>query len=64
MSVIFSKVEKVDGESDERFWEAMLKADRTDYERICAAYGVTDLNQILKKLGEKRREQNQSKSKV
>ncbi|XP_055366166.1 immunoglobulin-like and fibronectin type III domain-containing protein 1 isoform X2 [Betta splendens] len=51
-----SKVEKVDGETDERFWEAMLKADRTDYERICAEFGVRDLNLILKQLKEKKRE--------
>uniref|UniRef100_A0A3Q4H3K1 Immunoglobulin-like and fibronectin type III domain-containing protein 1-like n=1 Tax=Neolamprologus brichardi TaxID=32507 RepID=A0A3Q4H3K1_NEOBR len=28
-----------DGESDEMFWDAMLKADRNDYERICSEFG-------------------------
>lgn len=42
----------------------MLNADRKDYERICTEYGVGDLNSILKKLEEKRKERMQSKSKV
>lgn len=61
MSFIFSKVEKADGETDERFWEAMLNADRKDYERICTEYGVGDLNLILKKLEETKKERMQNK---
>lgn len=64
--IIFSKTDRTDGETDERFWDAMLKADREDYERICAEFGVKDVHLILKKLGEKKKEraQNKSKSKV
>ncbi|KAK5863891.1 hypothetical protein PBY51_000883 [Eleginops maclovinus] len=58
-----SKVdEKGDGESDERFWNAMLKADRNDYERICNEFGVTDIHLVLKKLKE-RKERVQNKCK-
>ncbi|KAA8590791.1 hypothetical protein FQN60_001734 [Etheostoma spectabile] len=57
-----SKVEeKAEGESDERFWEAMLDADRKDYERICMEFGVADLHLILKKLEEKKKKMVQNK---
>uniref|UniRef100_A0A3Q1CTS2 Immunoglobulin like and fibronectin type III domain containing 1, tandem duplicate 2 n=1 Tax=Amphiprion ocellaris TaxID=80972 RepID=A0A3Q1CTS2_AMPOC len=49
-----------DGESDEKFWDAMLNADRKDYERICSEFGVTDLHSILKKLEEKKKERAQN----
>uniref|UniRef100_A0A667YYL9 Ig-like domain-containing protein n=1 Tax=Myripristis murdjan TaxID=586833 RepID=A0A667YYL9_9TELE len=49
-------MKKEDGEVDERFWEIILNADRKDYERICAEYGVKDLRLILKKLEEKKQE--------
>ncbi|XP_069560282.1 immunoglobulin-like and fibronectin type III domain-containing protein 1 [Brachyistius frenatus] len=58
-----SKVEKADGETDERFWEAMLSADRSDYERICSEFSVTDLQSILNKLQQKKKEIAQNKSK-
>ncbi|XP_035806573.2 immunoglobulin-like and fibronectin type III domain-containing protein 1 isoform X4 [Amphiprion ocellaris] len=58
-----SKVERADGESDEKFWDAMLNADRKDYERICSEFGVTDLHSILKKLEEKKKERAQNKCK-
>ncbi|XP_008277242.1 immunoglobulin-like and fibronectin type III domain-containing protein 1 [Stegastes partitus] len=58
-----SKVERADGESDEKFWDAMLNADRKDYERICSEFGVTDLHLILKKLEEKKKERAQNKCK-
>ncbi|XP_040908463.1 immunoglobulin-like and fibronectin type III domain-containing protein 1 [Toxotes jaculatrix] len=58
-----SKVERADGESDERFWDAMLNADRNDYERICTEFGVVDLHLILKKLEEKKKERMQNKCK-
>ncbi|XP_042346974.1 immunoglobulin-like and fibronectin type III domain-containing protein 1 [Plectropomus leopardus] len=41
----------------------MLNADRKDYERICAEFGVSDLHSILKKLEEKKRERAQHKCK-
>ncbi|KAI5628506.1 immunoglobulin-like and fibronectin type III domain-containing protein 1, partial [Silurus asotus] len=50
------KEERKDGEVDERFWELLLSADKKDYERICAEYGVTDFRWMLKKLNEKKRE--------
>uniref|UniRef100_A0A3Q4H3R1 Immunoglobulin-like and fibronectin type III domain-containing protein 1-like n=1 Tax=Neolamprologus brichardi TaxID=32507 RepID=A0A3Q4H3R1_NEOBR len=53
-----------DGESDEMFWDAMLKADRNDYERICSEFGVKDLHLILKKLDEKKKERSQNKRKI
>uniref|UniRef100_A0A3B5B0C1 Immunoglobulin-like and fibronectin type III domain-containing protein 1 n=1 Tax=Stegastes partitus TaxID=144197 RepID=A0A3B5B0C1_9TELE len=59
-----SKVERADGESDEKFWDAMLNADRKDYERICSEFGVTDLHLILKKLEEKKKERAQNKCKL
>uniref|UniRef100_A0A3Q1F972 Ig-like domain-containing protein n=1 Tax=Acanthochromis polyacanthus TaxID=80966 RepID=A0A3Q1F972_9TELE len=57
---IYFKVERADGESDEKFWDAMLNADRKDYERICSEFGVTDLHSILKKLEEKKKERAQN----
>uniref|UniRef100_A0A3Q1K807 Immunoglobulin like and fibronectin type III domain containing 1, tandem duplicate 3 n=1 Tax=Anabas testudineus TaxID=64144 RepID=A0A3Q1K807_ANATE len=57
------KTDRADGQTEEKFWDAMLNADRKDYERICTEYGVGDLNSILKKLEEKRKERMQSKSK-
>uniref|UniRef100_A0A4W6DDI5 Ig-like domain-containing protein n=1 Tax=Lates calcarifer TaxID=8187 RepID=A0A4W6DDI5_LATCA len=56
-----SKVEKAGGETDDRFWNAMLNADRKDYERICAEFGVADLHLVLKKLEEKKKERMQNK---
>ncbi|XP_068561293.1 immunoglobulin-like and fibronectin type III domain-containing protein 1 [Cebidichthys violaceus] len=57
-----SKVEeKAGGETDKRFWDAMLNADKKDHERICAEFGVADLNSILKKLDEKKKERAKNK---
>ncbi|XP_031172738.1 immunoglobulin-like and fibronectin type III domain-containing protein 1 [Sander lucioperca] len=59
-----SKVEKkAEEETDERFWDAMLEADRKDYERICTEFGVADLHLILKKLEEKKKKRVQNKCK-
>lgn len=61
----FSNVEKkAEEETDERFWDAMLEADRKDYERICTEFGVADLHLILKKLEEKKKKRVQNKCKV
>ncbi|XP_053705644.1 immunoglobulin-like and fibronectin type III domain-containing protein 1 [Synchiropus splendidus] len=52
-------------ESNEKFWDAMLNADKADYERICQEFGVKDVNTVLKNLEEKRtnkRAQNQRKN--
>ncbi|CAJ1084767.1 immunoglobulin-like and fibronectin type III domain-containing protein 1 [Xyrichtys novacula] len=51
-----------DGESDEKFWDAMLKADRSDYERICAEFGVKDIQSIMRKLAEKKKARRQNDS--
>ncbi|XP_034550753.1 immunoglobulin-like and fibronectin type III domain-containing protein 1 [Notolabrus celidotus] len=51
---------KTQGETDERFWDAMMKADRSDYERICAEFGVTDIQSIIKKLAEKKKQRRQN----
>uniref|UniRef100_A0A3B3Z7X5 Ig-like domain-containing protein n=1 Tax=Periophthalmus magnuspinnatus TaxID=409849 RepID=A0A3B3Z7X5_9GOBI len=43
-------------EIDEKFWELLMSADKKDYEKICAQYGVTDFRGMLKKLNEKKEE--------
>lgn len=58
------KEEQQDGEVDERFWELLLSADKKDYERICAEYGVTDFRWMLKKLNEKKREIEEQQAQV
>ncbi|XP_053280001.1 immunoglobulin-like and fibronectin type III domain-containing protein 1 [Pleuronectes platessa] len=58
-----SKAEQVDGETEDKFWDAMLSADIRDYERICSEFGVTDLYMVLKKVEEKKRERMQNKCK-
>ncbi|XP_062283109.1 immunoglobulin-like and fibronectin type III domain-containing protein 1 [Scomber scombrus] len=45
-----------------RFWDAMLNADRKDYERICNEFGVSDLHSILKRLEERKKERAQNKT--
>ncbi|XP_062315337.1 immunoglobulin-like and fibronectin type III domain-containing protein 1 isoform X3 [Osmerus eperlanus] len=57
------KEEKHDGEIDERFWEVIMSADRKDYERICAEYGVKDFRVMLKKLNEKKEEREVEQAK-
>ncbi|XP_068196190.1 immunoglobulin-like and fibronectin type III domain-containing protein 1 [Antennarius striatus] len=56
-----SKVEESQTEEgdDRRFWDAMLDAERKDYQRVCAEFGVTDVDSILQKLEDKRRERAQ-----
>ncbi|XP_050968929.1 immunoglobulin-like and fibronectin type III domain-containing protein 1 [Labeo rohita] len=56
------KEERKDGEVDEKFWELLLSADKKDYERICAEYGVTDFRWMLRKLNEKKREIEEQQS--
>uniref|UniRef100_A0A3B3BFK3 Immunoglobulin like and fibronectin type III domain containing 1, tandem duplicate 2 n=1 Tax=Oryzias melastigma TaxID=30732 RepID=A0A3B3BFK3_ORYME len=58
------KEERADGENDEKFWDALLNAERKDYEQICKENGITDLHLILKKLEEKKRQRGQNKHKV
>uniref|UniRef100_A0A3Q2P6U5 Immunoglobulin-like and fibronectin type III domain-containing protein 1 n=1 Tax=Fundulus heteroclitus TaxID=8078 RepID=A0A3Q2P6U5_FUNHE len=58
-----SKAQTLGGENDETFWDAMLNADKRDYEKICSEYGISDLNMILKKLEEKRKQKGKSRQK-
>ncbi|XP_074496274.1 immunoglobulin-like and fibronectin type III domain-containing protein 1.1 isoform X2 [Sebastes fasciatus] len=43
-------------ESEEKVWEILLSAEKKDYERICADYGITDFRRMLKKLTEMKKE--------
>lgn len=46
-------------EPDERVWEILLSAEKKDYERICAEYGITDFRGMLTKLNEMKREREE-----
>ncbi|KAM3621641.1 uncharacterized protein V6R79_013960 [Siganus canaliculatus] len=54
--------EKKDGEIDPKFWELLLSADKKDYERICAEFGVTDFRWMLKKLNEMKKEREEEQA--
>lgn len=43
-------------EPEERVWEILLSADKKDYERICAEFGITDFRGMLTKLKEMKKE--------
>ncbi|XP_044207407.1 immunoglobulin-like and fibronectin type III domain-containing protein 1 [Thunnus albacares] len=58
-----NQTNKADEETEERFWDAMMNADRKDYERICTDFGVADVHWILKQLEEKKKERAQNKCK-
>lgn len=51
-------------EPEEKVWELLLSADKRDYERICAEYGITDFRGMLKKLNEMRREREEQIAEV
>ncbi|XP_028854804.1 immunoglobulin-like and fibronectin type III domain-containing protein 1 [Denticeps clupeoides] len=51
-----------EGEIDPKFWELLLSADKKDYERICAEYGVTDFRWMLKKLNEMKKEREEEQA--
>lgn len=51
-------------ETDEKFWEVLMSADKKDYESICAQYGITNFRGMLKKLNEKKLEREQEQEKV
>lgn len=46
-------------EDEEKVWEILLSADKKDYEKICAEYGITDFRGMLKKLTEMKKEREQ-----
>nr|XP_019952106.1 PREDICTED: immunoglobulin-like and fibronectin type III domain-containing protein 1 [Paralichthys olivaceus] len=54
--------EKKDGEIDPKFWELLLSADKKDYERICAEFGVTDFRWMLKELNEMKKEREEQQA--
>uniref|UniRef100_A0A3B3TY79 Immunoglobulin-like and fibronectin type III domain-containing protein 1 n=1 Tax=Poecilia latipinna TaxID=48699 RepID=A0A3B3TY79_9TELE len=58
-----SKAQTAGGDNDETFWDAMMNADKRDYESICSEYGIADLSTILKKLEEKRNQKGKNKQK-
>ncbi|KAG7493662.1 Immunoglobulin-like and fibronectin type III domain-containing 1 [Solea senegalensis] len=51
-----------DGEIDPKFWELLLSAEKKDYERICAEFGVTDFRWMLKKLNEMKKEREEEQA--
>lgn len=51
-------------ESDEKFWEVLMSAEKKDYESICVQFGVTDFRGMLKKLNEKKMEREKEQEKV
>ncbi|XP_035760507.1 immunoglobulin-like and fibronectin type III domain-containing protein 1 isoform X3 [Neolamprologus brichardi] len=46
-------------ETEEKVWEILLSADKKDYERICAEYGITNFRGMLKKLNEMKKEREE-----
>ena len=70
MHYAFSKVETEeenqtsteDEGTNTRFWDAMMNADRKDYERICTEFGVSDLHSILKRLEKRKKEREMTES--
>uniref|UniRef100_A0A667WKD5 Immunoglobulin like and fibronectin type III domain containing 1, tandem duplicate 1 n=1 Tax=Myripristis murdjan TaxID=586833 RepID=A0A667WKD5_9TELE len=46
-------------ESEEKVWEILLSADKKDYERICAEYGITNFRGMLKRLTEMKKEREE-----
>ncbi|XP_036957614.1 immunoglobulin-like and fibronectin type III domain-containing protein 1 [Acanthopagrus latus] len=46
-------------DSEEKVWEILLSADKKDYERICAEYGLTDFRGMLKRLSEMKKEREE-----
>ncbi|XP_056885615.1 immunoglobulin-like and fibronectin type III domain-containing protein 1 isoform X3 [Takifugu flavidus] len=46
-------------EPEEKVWEILLSADKKDYERICAEYGIKDFRGMLKKLSEMKKEREE-----
>lgn len=55
---------KKEGEIDPKFWEVMLSAKKSDYERICHEFGVTDFRWMLKQLNLKKKEKEDEQAKV
>lgn len=58
------QTQKKEGEIDPKFWELLLSADKKDYEKICAEFGVTDFRWMLKKLNEMKDEREKEQAEV
>lgn len=56
--------QKKDGEIDEKFWEILMSAEKKDYERICAEYGVTNFRWMLNTLNVKKQEREEEQALV
>ena len=57
-------MERKEGEIDPKFWELLLSADKKDYDRICAEFGITDFRWMLKKLNEMKKERKEEQAEV
>ncbi|XP_029630310.1 immunoglobulin-like and fibronectin type III domain-containing protein 1 isoform X1 [Salmo trutta] len=57
------KDDKKDGEIDPRFWDVLMSADKKDYEKICAEFGVTNFRWMLKTLNAKKVEREEEQAK-
>ncbi|XP_076003215.1 immunoglobulin-like and fibronectin type III domain-containing protein 1 [Genypterus blacodes] len=53
---------KKEGEIDPKLCELLLSAEKKDYERICAEFGVTDFRWMLKKLNEMKKEREEEQA--
>lgn len=51
-------------EAEEKVWEILLSADKKDYERICAEFGITDFRGMLKKLTEMKKQREEEIAEV
>lgn len=51
-------------ETEEKVWEILLSADKKDYERICAEYGITNFRGMLTKLNEMKKEREEEVAEV
>lgn len=58
------KDDKKEGEIDPRFWDVLMSADKKDYEKICAEFGVTNFRWMLKTLNAKKVEREEEQAKV
>uniref|UniRef100_A0A8C7VCE5 Immunoglobulin like and fibronectin type III domain containing 1, tandem duplicate 3 n=1 Tax=Oncorhynchus mykiss TaxID=8022 RepID=A0A8C7VCE5_ONCMY len=57
------KDDKKEGEIDPRFWDVLMSADKKDYEKICAEFGVTNFRWMLKTLNAKKVEREEEQAK-
>uniref|UniRef100_A0A3P8YZP5 Ig-like domain-containing protein n=1 Tax=Esox lucius TaxID=8010 RepID=A0A3P8YZP5_ESOLU len=49
-------------EPDEKIWEILMSADKKDYERICAEYGITNFRGMLTRLAEMKKEREEEQA--